>query len=453
MRISVIRGRVGLMATPFRRRKLTYCRHPSRLRAGGQHASPTQNAAMISSAPQLFVVDDEPGICQFVAAVGTQAGFLSRTAASAKDLLVLLGESLPAVIVLDLNMAETDGVQILAELANRQLAAKIIIFSGSDVRVLESVRQLAEQQGLTIAAILQKPVRKAQLFDIFQRIYQENEPFSVATLRGCLEQNLLSLHFQPKISLATFDVIGCEALLRCRDNAGRPIAPEVVVTTAEESGMIDELSIWTFREAIGHRARWSDLGLDLSVAINLSARSAGNPELPSLFAAICAEKQVAPDSITIELTESAAMDDALVSTETLVRLRLKGFKLSVDDFGTGYSSLLRLKQLPFTEIKIDKSFVANVHGSRDDAAITKAIIHLARSLDLRCVIEGAETQQAIDYAAGLGCDEAQGYFVSKPLANAQLEAFLKTWQWRKNALAARPAEPLSVAQAAGDQSA
>jgi EAL domain-containing protein (putative c-di-GMP-specific phosphodiesterase class I) len=147
------------------------------------------------------------------------------------------------------------------------------------------------------------------------------------------------------------------------------------------------------------------------------------------------------------------MDDALVSTETLVRLRLKGFKLSVDDFGTGYSSLLRLKQLPFTEIKIDKSFVANVHGSRDDAAITKAIIQLARSLDLRCVIEGAETQQAIDYAAGLGCDEAQGYFISKPLASAQLEAFLKTWQWRKNALAAKPAEPLSVVQAAGDQSA
>jgi EAL domain-containing protein (putative c-di-GMP-specific phosphodiesterase class I) len=147
------------------------------------------------------------------------------------------------------------------------------------------------------------------------------------------------------------------------------------------------------------------------------------------------------------------MDDELVSRETLVRLRLKGFKLSVDDFGTGYSSLLRLKQLPFTEIKIDKSFVTNLHGSRDDAAITKAIIQLARSLDLRCVIEGAETQQAIDYAARLGCDEAQGYFISKPIASAQLDAFMKTWQWRKNALAPKVVEPSPAIQAASDQSA
>ena len=114
---------------------------------------------------------------------------------------------------------------------------------------------------------------------------------------------------------------------------------------------------------------------------------------------------------------------------------------------------MRLKQLPFTEVKIDKSFVTNVHGSRDDAAITKAIIQLACSLDLSCVIEGAETQQAIDYAAGLGCDEAQGYFVSKPLASGQLDAFMKTWQWRKNALAPKMIETLPAMEAAGDQSA
>jgi len=393
------------------------------------------------SAPQLIVVDDEAGICHFVAAVATQVGFRPVSASNARELFAHLNQLIPEIIVLDLNMTDTDGVQVLAELANRRLGTKIILFSGSDLRVIETVRQLAEDQGLTISATLQKPVRKAHLFEILQKVYVEAEPFSQKTLRRCLEEGLLELHFQPKISLATHDVVGCEALLRCRDTAKRSVAPEVVVNTAEKSGMIDELSIWVFREAIRNYCDWRAFGSPLSLAVNLSAHSAANPELPSLFAAICEENGVRPEAVTIELTETAAMSDELISKETLIRMRVKGFKLSVDDFGTGYSSLLRLKQFPFTEIKIDKSFVMNLHGSRDDAAITKAIIQLAHSLELRCVIEGAETQQALDYAAHLGCDEAQGYFISRAIASSELGTFLKTWQWRKKALTQKENEP------------
>ncbi len=246
------------------------------------------------------------------------------------------------------------------------------------------------------------------------------------------------LHYQPKISLATHEVIGCEALLRCNDSAGRSVSPEFVIAVAEDDSMIDELSIWIFQEAVAQRRGWSDQGIDLEVAINLSARSSNNPALPSIFASICANSNVPPEMVTLELTEAAAMDDDLVSKEMLVRLRLKGFKLSVDDFGTGYSSLLRLKQLPFTEIKVDKSFVMGLDRSRDDAAIMKAIIQLANSLDLHSVIEGAESQHALDYAASLGCSEAQGYFVSRPIPATEMGTFLKTWQWRKNTALGKP---------------
>jgi EAL domain-containing protein (putative c-di-GMP-specific phosphodiesterase class I) len=404
--------------------------------------------------PQLIVVDDEQGIRNYVVTVATQAGFDARGAADSRELFALLDHASPVVIVLDLNMADTDGIQILSDLAARRLPAQIVIFSGSDIRVLEMARQLGEQQGLVIAAALQKPIRKAELLGVFQRIYAENEPFSASMLRHCLDGNRLKLAFQPKISLATYDVVGCEALLRCEDRAGRPVSPEIAVSVAEAAGMIDEVSIWVFREALRQCQSWRELGLDLSMAINLSPHSSRNPDLPGQFASICGEHKLPAEAITIELTESAAMDDALVSKETLIRLRVKGFKLSVDDFGTGYSSLLRLKQLPFTEIKVDKSFVMNLQNSRDDDAITSAIIRLAQNLDLHCVVEGVENQQAMELAATLGCDEAQGYFISKPVAGNDIPPFIKTWQWRKNAMPRRAAETMTgESETAGDQSA
>jgi EAL domain-containing protein (putative c-di-GMP-specific phosphodiesterase class I) len=128
------------------------------------------------------------------------------------------------------------------------------------------------------------------------------------------------------------------------------------------------------------------------------------------------------------------MDDRLLAMETMVRLRLKGFRLSIDDFGTGYSSLLRLKQLPFTELKVDKSFVIGLHDSRDHAVIVRAIIQLARNLEMRSVVEGVEDEKALDFVAGLGCNEAQGYFIARPMAGPELSGFTKTWQWRQDSL-------------------
>src|SRR5690606_13302383 len=150
--------------------------------------------------------------------------------------------------------------------------------------------------------------------------------------------------------------------------------PETVISVAENGGTIDELTELVFRKALAQRQRWSRRGLDLGIALNLSARSTFNQDLPEFLVALCAETGVPHDAVTIELTETAVMDDRLVAMEAMVRLRLKGFRLSIDDFGTGYSSLLRLKQLPFSELKVDKSFVIAMHGSRDYPVIVNAMI-------------------------------------------------------------------------------
>ena len=384
--------------------------------------------------PLTFVVDDESAIREYVAHVAKQAGFVVETAGNGRELLDLLDVVSPTVIMLDLQMPAMDGIQAMHELALRHVTSKIVILSGSDPRILETAADIARQRGLDIAAVLQKPIRKNDLLAVLRKLNLESEAFSAATLRSCLDQNLLTLNYQPKISLKDYQTVGCEALLRCTDPAGRVISPEMVVGVAEGGGMIEELSDWVFREALAQRQRWDQQGLPLDIAINLSARTSFNRDLPELFTARCAEYDVPTEAVTIELTESSVMNDQLVAMETMVRLRLKGFKLSIDDFGTGYSSLLRLKQLPFTEIKVDKSFVTALHQSRDNAAIVKAIIQLATNLEMRCVIEGIEDQQALDFAAAHGCDQAQGYFIAKPLQGYEIDGFLKTWHWRRNTI-------------------
>lgn len=386
------------------------------------------------AAPIALIADDEPAIRDYVASVARQAGFEVKLAGSGDELLGLLSEPFPHVIILDLNMPNTDGVQVMRKLASRGLDSKLIIFSGSDLRVIEASSEIARQHGLVIGAILQKPIRKAELLSVLQRLNQESAPFSSGMLRACLDANLITLHYQPKISLPACEVIGCEALLRCVDPVGRAVAPETVIAVAESGGMIDEVTEWVFREAIEQRQRWSRQGSDLGIAVNLSARSTFNQSLPELLSQICSEQRTPSEAVTIELTETAVMSDRLSAMETMVRLRLKGFRLSIDDFGTGYSSLLRLKQLPFTELKIDKSFVIALHSSRDNPVIVKAMIQLAENLEMRSVVEGVEDKTALDFAARSGCNEAQGYFIGRPMPGPEVPGFIKAWAWRRDSL-------------------
>jgi EAL domain-containing protein (putative c-di-GMP-specific phosphodiesterase class I) len=381
--------------------------------------------------PYLIVIDDEPAVRNFAASIAALVGFTTDTAATSVAFVDLLEKRVPSVIILNLNMPGTDGIQMMSDLATRGINAKIVVMSSTDMKILEAARELASHQGLSVEAIFQKPIQKLALSEVLTRLYAECEPFSPAMLKACLAEGLLDVFYQPKVSLATYDVIGSEALLRCKDRAGRPVPVDLVIETAETSGLIDDITLWVFQQAVAQRASWSRHGLDLSVAVNLSARTSLGPDIPGLFISMCERHEVSPQSIIIEITETAAMDARMISTETLLRLRLNGFRLSVDDFGTGHSSLLRLKQLPMTEIKVDKSFVTNICSSRDDAAITKAIIGLAQNLELHCVIEGAESRDALNYAEALGCNDAQGFFISRPIPSSEMPSFIKSWQRKK----------------------
>ncbi|MBI2254966.1 MAG: EAL domain-containing response regulator [Proteobacteria bacterium] len=384
--------------------------------------------------PIAIVVDDEPEIRKVIGLAVAEAGFDVLEARDGLGALEILDRVVAAVIILDLQMSDGDGIQAIRGLAQRGTGADIFLCSGADMRILESTRDIALRQGLKISALLQKPVRRADLIERLRTLALRRAPFSADTLRRCIDKGLVGVHFQPKLSLTSLQIVGFEALLRCQDEIGRSISAAEVVELAETSGMIDEITETVFRQALRQCRSWRESGAEFGLAVNLSPRCSFDRHLPDLLGELCADAQVPVGAVTIELIETAVMNDEILGMEALIRLRLKGFRLSIDDFGIGYSSLIRLKQLPFSEIKVDKSFVNNLAESRDNMVIVASIIHLAQDMGLHCVIEGVESEDSLAFAAMHGCDEAQGYFIAKPMPAQDIQGFLKTWRWRQESL-------------------
>ncbi len=240
-------------------------------------------------------------------------------------------------------------------------------------------------------------------------------------LRLAVERNELVLHYQPKIDLASGSMRGVEALIRWQHPERGLLPPGEFIPMAEDSGLIVPLGRWALQAACGQLRAWRDAGFDVPrCAVNLSARQFGNESLlDDILASLCGAGLEA-DLLEVEITESVLMSDPERADRILQRLHALGVHISIDDFGTGYSSLAYLKRFPAQTLKIDRSFVSGLPADRDDAAITQAVIALSHSLGLKVVAEGVETKAQLEFLGRLGCDEAQGYLIGRPMPAAQL---------------------------------
>jgi EAL domain-containing protein (putative c-di-GMP-specific phosphodiesterase class I) len=250
------------------------------------------------------------------------------------------------------------------------------------------------------------------------------------SFRKALEEQRLRMVYQPKISLADGGLSRVEALVRWDDPELGPVEPSRFVPLAENHGLIDDLTHWGLRTILRQWLDWRNAGLDTCIAFNISALSLQHLDFPDLVERMCRVLEVPTDRLVLELTEGATQP-LVKLMDTLTRFRIKGIGLAIDDFGTGYSSLMQLRQLPFTEVKIDQAFVADIAHSRDCQLIVKAITELAHGLDLSVTAEGVETVEQLRLIHDLGCDLAQGYFISPPLEPDQLKAwqrkFKRSW--------------------------
>jgi len=251
------------------------------------------------------------------------------------------------------------------------------------------------------------------------------------SLRRAVERQEFVLLYQPQVSLGTGTVTGVEALIRWVHPDLGVVSPMEFIPLAEETGLIVPIGAWVLRTACAQCQAWAEAGMEIRVAINLSAGQFRDAMLIDEIRQVLAETGVKPELIELEITESMLMDNIEGSIERLDQISQFGCRLSIDDFGTGYSSLNYLKRFPVDVLKVDRSFVSDVTNSEDDAMIVKAIVTLAHNLELEVVAEGVETREHLSYLSYLGCDLIQGYLVSKPVAGKQVEAFFGDWSISK----------------------
>jgi diguanylate cyclase len=251
----------------------------------------------------------------------------------------------------------------------------------------------------------------------------------MAELHRAIDNRQLFLVYQPKIDLQTGQAVGLEALARWRHPQVGLIPPDQFIAMAERTGFIKTLTIWALNEALGQVRAWSQQGFDIPVGVNLSARTLHDMNLPEQIDELLKKHDVGPEQLELEITESVIMADPAHAREILTRIRRMGVKLAIDDFGTGYSSLGYLKKLPVNDVKIDKSFVINMTADENDEMIVRSIIDLAHNLNLRVIAEGVENRNVWDRLVAMGCEAAQGYYMSRPLPVPELIRWLRESHW------------------------
>jgi EAL domain-containing protein (putative c-di-GMP-specific phosphodiesterase class I) len=249
-----------------------------------------------------------------------------------------------------------------------------------------------------------------------------------AALRLALVRNEFELHYQPQIDLTSGMLIGREALIRWRHPEMGLVSPARFIPLAEDSGLIKPIGAWVLREACMQNRRWIDAGMaPVPVAVNVSGVQLDGRMVEQVSAAL-AESGLPADLLELEVTESVLVENTALAQEQLQQLKQLGVQLSIDDFGTGYSSLAYLKRLPLGKLKIDQSFVRNLTEDANDQAICNAVVSMGHSLRLLVIAEGVETAAQARMLREMGCDEAQGYLIARPLPAAQVPV------WRMPAL-------------------
>ena len=236
----------------------------------------------------------------------------------------------------------------------------------------------------------------------------------LAGFARALEEQRLNMVYQPKVSLRDGRLIRVEALVRWDDPELGPIEPSRFVPLAEQHGLIDDLTQWGLRTILRQWLDWREEGIDTCLAFNISALSLQHLDFPDLVERMCRALEVPADRLVLELTEGATQP-LIKLMDTLTRFRIKGIGLAIDDFGTGYSSILQLRHLPFTELKIDQAFIADLDRSSDCRLIVKTVTDLAHGLGLTATAEGIETIEQLRLVHELGCDIGQGYLISPPM--------------------------------------
>ena len=391
---------------------------------------------------KIYIIDDDIQIAELLTATVESIGLNSQYFTNARQFIQLSVEETD-IILLDLNMPDIDGIEVLRTQGKNECQAQLVLISGHDKGVLHSAEQLAQAHSLKVAASFTKPVQLDALKKIILEISQVTSPIdfapgvitdlpTVEELKNAIIEKQLVLYYQPQVDLKTGKLCGVEALVRWQHPERGMVFPDQFIGLAEKNNLIGDLTASVIAMSIEQSREWQSSGLVTKISVNISSDNITSLSLPEQLTDMLSSNQLDPTRLTLEVTESALMGELVTSLDILTRLRMKGFGLSIDDFGTGYSSLSQLHKIPFTELKIDQSFIMSMTQDDEAKAIVKTCILLGHELNMELVAEGVETQEILDILKDFGCDIAQGYHISRPMpADALLD-----WAMQRAQLAA-----------------
>lgn len=338
------------------------------------------------------------------------------------------------IIVSDLDMPGMDGMEFLRHLSGMQREASVILTTGHDRALLSSVETMARAYGVRLLAAVEKPTTGKMLLEAIER-HLGRKPLPEAPESGraafTLEEILEGLRLsqfepflQPKVDMRTREVVGAEALARWRHPAEGLVMPRDFVPILEAAGRSEDLTAEMLRKAAISCRAWREQGRDATVSVNLAPESLADVKLAERLTAIVASEGLASRQVIFEVTESAMTMELGRTLENLSRLRMKGFGLAIDDYGTGYSSMQQLTRIPFTELKIDQSFVQNAATQSTSHAMVESSLEMAGKLKIAAVAEGVETQAQWELLKSLGCAFAQGFHIARPIDHVSYDEWL-----------------------------
>ena len=341
------------------------------------------------------------------------------------------------IVICDLDMPEMDGVRFIRHLADNSYAKAVILASALEPSLIRTVEDMALEHGLTVLGALSKPLPRDRIRELLELYYQPAASSSSATtsslyfteadLREALKHDQFILHYQPKVLVRSGRLIALEALCRWPHPKAGVISPAHFIPLMESTGLITELTDHLIDQALEELRRSLDNGRAIAIAVNLSAIVLNDTRLPDKIYEKTHALGIQPELLTLEITESTLIENAARALETLARLKMKGFSLSIDDFGTGYSSMQQLNRIPFSELKIDRSFVQSANNDKTRKAIIEANINLAHTLKMSTVAEGVETLEEWHLLNQLKCDMAQGFLIGKPMPAENIPEWEIQW--------------------------
>jgi len=371
----------------------------------------------------VLAIDDEQGLLDIIKQVAVAADFAVTVTTDPAAFQAALVARPPSVVLLDLHMPDCDGIEILRVLADAQCRAKIILMSGFDARVLGLARGIGHDLKLDMGEPLPKPLRPVELRQALSNLRSKTFQPDAAALRDALANDQLELYHHPLVTLGTGETVGFEGLVRWNHPEFGIVMPDRFIGLAEREDLINPLTDRVLDLAAGQIAAWRKAGIESFVSVNVSAANIV-AELPDELVRLCTRHAIPPSTLRLELTETAVMGNQGLMLEVLTRVRIKGFQLAIDDFGTGYSSLVQLHRLPFSELKIDQSFVREMVGVEEASLIVGAIIGLGHSLKLELIAEGIETDDVMKRLVEMGCKTGQGYVFSRPMPASKVPDWL-----------------------------